>query len=172
VIAFDDFGRAPLCFHRGSYAMLFNHPETFAKAGQERAGEAENGRMGNHAFFLMLRAVRAYQERYQPKLETLGLSLIEARILLVLNDIAKLTPEALVEYLHAPITEAQAALGNLTDRGFVSGDAQGYGLSEAGRLKATQCWAVAEAHAAETFGTFDAAQIETFTDVLRALIKS
>ena len=31
VVKFDDFGRAPLCFHQGSYAMVFNHPDAFPK---------------------------------------------------------------------------------------------------------------------------------------------
>lgn len=170
VVAFDDFGRAPLCFHQGSYAMVFSHPETFPKAAEVDAGDAEQGRMGNHEFFLMLRAVRAYQDRYQPKLETLGLSLIEARILLVLNDLTDLDAEALVVHLHAPIDETRAALGNLADRGLVVRQAAGHSLTETGQEKADQCWDLAKAHARDTFKNFSADEVETFTDVLRRLI--
>lgn len=170
VVAFDDFGRSPLCFHQGSYAMLFAHPETYAKTGQEPAREVDGGRMGNHAFFLMLRAVRAYQERYQPKLSTLDLSVIEARILLVLNDISPLTVEELVVHLHVPIEEAQAALLNFVDRDMVVANGSGYSLTEVGHEKASQCWKLAEAHAEETFESFSKEEVDTFNKVLRRLI--
>ncbi len=170
VVAFDDFGRAPLCFHQGSYAMVLGHPDAFPKDAQETTEDGGQGRMGDHAFFLMLRAVRAYQKRYQPKLETLNLSLIEARTLLVLNDLSGLTAEQLVVHLHAPITEARAALLNLTDRGFITELEGGYSLTEAGQTKADQCWNLAKAHSDETFETFSPAEVATFTDVLRRLI--
>lgn len=171
VVAFDDFGRTPLCFHQGSYAMLFNHPGSFPKAGQGTTADGDQGRMGNHAFFLMLRAVRAYQDRYHPKLEALGLNLIEARTLLVLNDLSGLTTEDLVVHMHTPIDEAGAALLNLSDRGLVARQGDGYGLTDAGQAKADECWNLAESHAKETFEGFTEAQVETFTDVLRQLIK-
>lgn len=172
VVAFDDFGRSPLCFHRGSYAMVVGHPETFPKAAQETSQDADQGRMGNHAFFLMLRAVRAYQDRYQPKLEMLGLSLIEARTLLVLNDLSGLAAEELVVYLHTPIAEAHAALANLHDRGLVAADGDGFSLSDAGQSKADQCWKLADAHAEETFERFSEEQVDAFNDILRQIIES
>ncbi|WP_146589647.1 p-hydroxyphenylacetate 3-hydroxylase reductase component [Puniceibacterium confluentis] len=171
VVAFDDFGRAPLCFHQGSYAMVFNHPGTLSKPGEDVHPDADQGRMGNHAFFLMLRAVRAYQDRYYPKLETLGLNLIEARILLVLNDLSGLDIEELVVHLHTQIGEARAALSNLGDRDLVMRGDGGYVLTEEGQAKATQCWSLAEAHADETFANFSQDQVDTFTDVLRQLLK-
>lgn len=172
VLAFDDFGRSPLCFHQGSYAMVFSHPETFPKANQGMPEGAEQGRMGNHTFFLMLRAVRAYQEKYQPKLGALGLSLIEARSLLVLNDLSDLSAEDLVVHLHAPLDEARVALSNLEDRGLVTCASGGCSLTEAGQAKAEQCWRLAEAHAQETFKDFSDTEMEAFTGVLRKLIGS
>jgi len=171
VIAFDDFGRPPLCFHQGSYSMLFNHPSTFPKNQDNGVADADQGRMGNHAFFLMLRAVRTYQERYQPKLDTLGLNLIEARILLVMNDLSGIGVDELVKHLHAPATEAQASLLSLTDRGLVDANGDNYALSQAGQSKADECWALADSHAEETFENFSDTQVDTFTDVLKLIIK-
>lgn len=171
VVAFDDFGRTPLCFHQGSYSMIFNHPGSLPRTGGVASPDADEGRMGNHAFFLMLRAVRAYQDRYHPKLETLGLNLIEARILLVLNDLSGLDAEELVVYLHTQIDEAKAALLNLSDRDLVARKDGGYVLTEAGQAKADECWNLAEAHAEETFRDFSQEQVDTFTDVLRQLIR-
>ncbi|MGY3439937.1 p-hydroxyphenylacetate 3-hydroxylase reductase component [Marinovum sp. KMM 9879] len=169
VVAFDDFGHAPLCFHQGSYAMVFNHPQTFPKSAKSAPDDGRN-RMENHAFFLMLRAVRAYQARYQPKLETLGLSVIEARILLVLKDLSPMIPEELVTHLHAPITEARAALANLSDRDLVVADGKAYALTDAGQTKADHCWYVADTHAEETFEGFSDAEVDTFNKVLKTLI--
>jgi flavin reductase (DIM6/NTAB) family NADH-FMN oxidoreductase RutF/DNA-binding MarR family transcriptional regulator len=170
VVKFDDFGRAPLCFHQGSYAMVFNHPDAFPKTDTSPQPDPDRGRMGKHAFFLMLRAVRAYQDRYRPKLETLGLSVIEARVLLVLKDLAGLTADELVVHLHAPVTEAHAALVNLEDRGHLTMAGDSYELTEMGHAKADQCWNVAEAHAEEAFATFSDAELDTFDTVLRRLI--
>lgn len=170
VVKFDDFGRAPLCFHQGSYAMVFNHPASFPKTDKDPQSDPDRGRMGKHAFFLMLRAVRAYQDRYRPKLETLGLSVIEARVLLVLKDLAGLSADALVTHLHAPVTEAHAALVNLEDRGHVVMQGETYDLTEKGHAKADQCWNVAEAHADEAFAEFSEAEVDTFEKVLRRLI--
>ncbi len=170
VIAFDDFGRSPLCFHQGSYSMVFSHPETFPDSGKSTLKDAGEGRMSNHAFFLMLRAVRAYQERYRPKLTTLGLNLVESRILLVLNDFPVLDARELVVHMHTPINEADEALLSLNDRGLVMASGDGYALTELGKSKSEQIWALAAAHAKETFKSFSEAEVDTFTDVLRHLI--
>ncbi len=170
VILFDDFGRSPLCFHQGSYSMVFGHPESFSGSSEGASSNANEGRMGNHAFFLMLRAVRAYQERYRPKLVTLGLNLIESRMLIVLNDLPGSNLEELVVYLHTPIVEAKEALQSLIDRELISDEGQGYALTDSGRCKTEQSWNLAEAHAKETFKRFSPEEVDTFTDVLRHLI--
>ncbi len=172
VLAFDDFGRPPLCFHRGSYAMVFDHPSAFPQLPDAPSPDANKGRMGNHTFFLMMRASRAYQGRYQPKMEALGLSLIESRCLLALYDMPGLPPEDMVVHLHAPIDEARAALVNLADRGLVQAVDGGYELTKAGHSKAEDCWDVAKAHEVEAFDGLSADELETFDKVLRKIIAS
>lgn len=170
VVAFDDFGRAPLCFHQGSYSMVFSHPGVSPKPGSDKTKIPDGARMGNHKFFLMLRAIRAYQDRYQPKLQTLDLNLIEARCLLVMNDLSGLDADGLVVHLNAPLGEVTEALANLTSRAMIAKDGDGFVLTEAGQSKADQCWAIADAHAEDTFGAFSDAQMDTFTTVLRGLL--
>jgi len=172
VVAFDDFGRAPLCFHQGSYSMVFSHPGSTQKPDAASAKGPVQGRMGNHAFFLMLRAVRAYQDQYQPKLETLDLSLIEARALLVMNDLSGLNAEELVVHMNAPVPEVQESLLNLQARGLVQTNGAGYSLTSAGQTKSNQCWELASSHACEAFKSFSDEQVNTFTDVLRGLISN
>lgn len=170
VLAFDDFGRSPLCFHQGSYSMVFSHPEGFPGSDQSATKSADQGRMGNHTFFLMMRAVRAYQERYRPKVETLGLHLIESRILFVLNDLSDLNAEELTVHLNTQINEAREALLSLNDRGMVTADGDRYALTELGKSKADEIWSLADAHARETFKRFSNEEVDTFTKVLRQLI--
>jgi len=170
VLAFDDFGRSPLCFHQGSYSMVVSHPETYPSAIQQASKKADQGRMENHEFFLMRRAVLAYQERYRPKLVRLGLNLIESRILLVLNDFSGLCVEELNVHLHAPINEVCEALFSLSDRGMVTADGDGYFLTDIGKSKTDDIWYLAEAHAKEAFKRFSSAEVDTFTNILRQLI--
>lgn len=170
VMAFDDFGRPPLCFHRGSYAMVFDHPGSTPKATDQPSPDLDGELLGDHTFFLMLRAVRAYQGRYQPKIADLGLSLIESRSLLVLGDFPGLTPADMVPHLHAPINEARAAMINLADRGLIAAEGDGYVLTAAGADAAKACWGIAKAFEEESFESFSADELATFDKVLRKLI--
>jgi flavin reductase (DIM6/NTAB) family NADH-FMN oxidoreductase RutF/DNA-binding MarR family transcriptional regulator len=170
VVAFDDFGRPPLCFHQGSYSMVFNHPGNGSKRDVALTSHSE-GRTGNHNFFLMLKAIRAYQDRYQPKLEGLGLSLIEARALMVLGDASGGQAHELVADLNAPITEVREALLNLRERGLIEASGEGFAVSSAGQVKVDQCWNLADTHAEQTFDEFSQDEMATFTHVLRILIE-
>ena len=170
VTAFDDFGRSPLCFHQGSYSMLISHPGSKPKTDGDAVKGTAGGRMGNHTFFLMLMAVRAYQASYQPKLETLGFSLIESRSLLVLSDQTGLDAEGLVVHVNSPITEVHEALGNLTEQGLIVSSGDGYALTDGGQAKADQVWNLADAHAVEAFKNISGERVDNFRAVLRQLI--
>ena len=170
VVAFDDFGRSPLCFHQGSYATVFSHPGAAKKPIVDPAKFPHADRMGNHKFFLMLRAIQGYQDRYQPKLRSLDLNLIEARALLVMNDSRPLDVDQLIVHLNAPMVEVKEALLNLAKRGMIAERGDGYVLTNVGAKKANQCWDLAEAHAEEAFSKFSEDQLETFSAILRNLI--
>lgn len=170
VRSFDDFGRPPLCFHQGSYSMVFGHPGNGPTIDATSSKITSEGRMDEHLFFMMLQAVRAYQGRYSPKLKTLGLSLIESRTLLVLNDLPDSEAEALVGHINAPISEVRAAILNLSERGMITSTDNKHKLTETGLAKTGDVWDLAENHQNETFEIFDPDQLKTFTDVLRKLI--
>ncbi|MDA8586335.1 flavin reductase [Rhodobacteraceae bacterium] len=170
VIVFDDFGRAPLCFHQGSYSMVFSHPGVGPKPNADVEDMPSDGRMGNHKFFMMLRAIRAYQDRYQPKITALDVNLIESRSLLVISDIAGLNAEKLAVHVNAPLEEVEEALMNLTYRGMVDNRGKELLLTNVGQAKANECWEIASAHAEAAFGEFSDEQIESFTSVLKGLL--
>ena len=170
VVAFDDFGRPPLCFHQGSYSTVFSHTGVAKKPVADPSKFPHADRMGNHKFFLMLRAVQGYQDRYQPKLRSLDLNLIEARALLVMNVSDPLDADQLIVHLNAPMVEVNEALLNLAKRGMIKQSGDGHILTDIGAQKADQCWDLAEAHAKEAFSHFSEEQLETFSAVLRHLI--
>ena len=172
VIAFDDFGRPPLCFHQGSYSMVFGHPGSAPKAEDIASKIKSDGQMDDHLFFMMLQAVRSYQGSYSPKLKTLGLSLIESRTLIVLNDMPGSDAEVLVGHINAPISEVREAILNLTDRGMVEAEGDAFSLTRAGLAKTKEVWDLAKTHEKEVFESFDETQMKTFTDVLRKIIGS
>jgi len=170
VVKFDDFGRAPLCFHQGSYSMVFSHPGVTPRQDSPASVAPETSRMGNHKFFLMLRAIRAYQDRYQPKVTALDVNLIESRSLLVMSDIPDLSADQLAVHVNAPLEEVDAALANLVNRGMVAKQDEKFSLTDSGKSKAHECWDVAGAHADDAFGDFTDEQMETFTTVLKGLL--
>jgi DNA-binding MarR family transcriptional regulator len=151
--------------------MVFNHPATAPKVDADPAQGVPEGRLGSHSFFLMLQAVRAYQDQYSPKLETLKLSVIEARILLVLGDLESLPVEGLLPHLNAPINEVREALLNLKERDLIAEDGNLFSTTDQGRAKAADCWDVATSHAEEAFADFTEEQMDTFTHVLRGIIQ-
>ena len=170
VIKFDDFGRAPLCFHQGSYSMVFSHPGVAPKPDNDISKLPEDGRMVNHKFFMMLRAIRSYQDRYLPKVQALDLNLIESRCLIVMSDLGQVNADGLLVHVNAPIDEVNVALVNLSNRGMIAPEGDGFALTAQGQSKADECWKVAGAHAEDAFDGFTEAQMETFTTVLKGLL--
>ena len=170
VIAFDDLGRPPLCFHQGSYSMVFSHPGSEPRVDVAQPKIKSSGQMDEHLFFMMLQAVRTYQSNYSPKLKTLELTLIESRALLVLNDLPESEAEGLVGHINAPISEVREALLNLSDRGLIVSADNKFKLTESGLAKTNDVWELAKSHEKEAFESFDPKEIETFTNVLTKLI--
>lgn len=170
VIEFDDFGHAPLCFHQGSYSMVFSHPGAAPKQKVDVENVPGDGRMWNHKFFMMLRAIRAYQDRYQPKVTALDVNLIESRSLLVLSDISGLDEEQLSVHVNTPFEEVHEAVMNLSNRGMIVVEDGMLSLTLTGQDKADECWEVAVAHADDSFGDFTKEQMDTFTTVLKGLL--
>jgi flavin reductase (DIM6/NTAB) family NADH-FMN oxidoreductase RutF/DNA-binding MarR family transcriptional regulator len=171
VVAFDDFGRPPLCFHQGSYSTLFNH--LAAEPASKERGDCQpaDGRLEDHKFFQMLRAIRAYQDAYQPKVSALEVNLIESRLLLVVQDLPGLGAEGLTRHLNVPVHETEEALQNMQGRGFLAAQGDGFVLTELGRAKADAAWKLSHAHAQEAFADFSEDQLKSFSAVLRGLIE-
>lgn len=170
VLAFDDFGRAPLLYHQGAYSMVLPHTRMTTTAEDAPASSAFQGRLSNNLYYLMTQAVRSYQASYQPRQLCSGLRTSEARMLMVLERDAQLDNLALQREVAMPVREIEAAEDILLRKGLVQAEPQGYRLTPAGEQQAEALWRIAGEQQERVFGEFSAEQLETFKQVLKHLI--
>ena len=169
VVTLDDFGRAPLCFHQGSYSMVIGHPGASKDADNVRAETASQGRLSENVYYLMLQALRTYQTRYLPKQEALGLSTIEARCILMISDRPGINVEGLYQLSDMPQNELSEATVNLTERGLIGQEGNGFVLTLAGHDKADEFWQLADAHAQQVLKDLSEEQVVAFKQTLRTI---
>lgn len=169
VVAFDDFGRAPLLYHQGAYSSVLPHPRAAVKKSEEVATTFQ-GRLGENLYYLMTQAVRSYQSDYQPRQLATGLRTSEARMLMVLEHDVCLGTDALQELVDMPVREIDEALSNLKRRAFVS-DVDGcYSLTPLGTEEAEVLWHIARVQQEKVFAGCSTEQIDAFKQVLKKVI--
>jgi len=169
VVAFDDFGRSPLLYHQGAYSMVLPHTRMTRRDESQPPSSHFQGRLSHNLYYLMTQAVRAYQSGYQPRQLSTGLRTNEARMLMVLENDARLSPGELLREVAMPIREIDEAVANLKRKGLVNDD-DGVRLTPAGIEQTEDLWAIAQAQQEKVFAEFSQAQIDTFKTVLRHLI--
>ena len=171
VVAFDDFGRAPLLYHQGAYSMVLPHTRMTKRDDSQPPSSHFQGRLSHNLYYLMTQAVRAYQSSYQPRQLSTGLRTNEARMLRVLENDARLSTQDLLREVAMPVREIDEAVANLTRKGLVSDDDNGVRLTAAGVEQTEDLWAIAREQQDKVFAAFTDAQIETFKTVLKQLIR-
>ncbi|OPA90991.1 flavin oxidoreductase [Pseudomonas fluorescens] len=171
VVAFDDFGRAPLLYHQGAYSMVLPHTRMTKRDDSQPPSSHFQGRLSHNLYYLMTQAVRAYQSSYQPRQLSTGLRTNEARMLMVLENDARLSTQDLLREVAMPVREIDEAVANLTRKGLVSDDDNGVRLTAAGVEQTEDLWAIAREQQDKVFAAFTDAQIETFKTVLKQLIR-
>ncbi|WP_437882193.1 p-hydroxyphenylacetate 3-hydroxylase reductase component [Pseudomonas sp. LRF_L74] len=168
VVAFDDFGRAPLLYHQGAYSSVLPHPRLLKKS--ETVGKtAFQGRLSENLYYLMTQAVRSYQADYQPRQLTTGLRTSEARMLMVLEKDASLSMADLQHLIAMPAREIEESLENLKRKDMLCASGSGYGLTAQGVDHAETLWDIAEQQQQRVFANLPAEKVEAFKDVLRAI---
>jgi len=170
-MAFDDFGRAPLLYHQGAYSMVLPHTRMTKSDDSQPPSSHFQGRLSHNLYYLMTQAVRAYQSSYQPRQLSTGLRTNEARMLMVLENDARLSPSDLLREVAMPVREIEEAVANLKRRGWASDDADGVRLTAAGIEQTEALWAIAGEQQEMVFAEFSEEQIETFKTVLKQLIR-
>ena len=168
VVAFDDFGRAPLLYHQGVYSSVLPHPRLVRKS--ETVGKtAFQGRLSHNLYYLMTQALRSYQADYQPRQLATGLRTSEARMLMVLEKDTSLCLYDLQQLVAMPVREIDESLENLKRKGMLQDSSDGYGLTELGIEQAEMLWRIAEQQQEKVFSAFAPEQVETFKQVLRGI---
>jgi 4-hydroxyphenylacetate 3-hydroxylase, reductase component len=167
VVAFDDYGGAPLCYHQGSYSIVSAHPGMDKKAGQISPAGMPRGRLRDNVYFLMLRALNVYQSAYLPKQEALGTSISEARAIILLSDSPELFADGIPQFANAPQSEVIEILENLSDRGWLVQAGNGYALTDKGQLKAAQLWALADTQEDTIFKGLSDQEMAQYKQILR-----
>ncbi|VVN39786.1 p-hydroxyphenylacetate 3-hydroxylase, reductase component [Pseudomonas fluorescens] len=170
VVAFDDFGRAPLLYHQGAYSMVLPHTRMTRRDESQPPSSHFQGRLRHNLYYLMTQAVRAYQSSYQPRQLSSGLRTNEARMLMVLENDARLSPSELLREVAMPVREIEDAVANLKRKGLVDDDEHGVRLTAAGVEQTEDLWAIAREQQEKVFAEFSQDQIETFKTVLKQLI--
>lgn len=169
VVAFDDFGRAPLLYHQGAYSSVLPHPRLVKKS--ESVGKtAFQGRLSHNLYYLMTQAVRSYQTDYQPRQLTTGLRTSEARMLMVLEKDACLGIADLLQLVAMPVREIEEAMENLKRKGLVMDSDDGYAVSAAGIEQAEVLWHIADAQQEKVFARYTPEQVEVFKTILKDVI--
>lgn len=170
VVAFDDFGRDPLLYHRGTYSLLLPHPQT-PRHHAATAGDDES-RLDSHLFYLMLQAVNAYQSSYGPPQLESGLETSEARVLMVLDDNPGLDLAGLQHEAAMPASEIADAMTSLQQRGLLLHSPGHCELTAQGRQRVEQLWAIVRSQEEGVFAGIERSDLDAFKRVLRQVIAS
>lgn len=172
VLAFDDLGRAPLLYHQGAYSMVLPHTRMTKREEGQPPSSNFQGRLSHNLYYLMTQALRAYQASYQPRQLSTGLRTSEARMLMVLENDAGLNLADLQREVAMPAREIEEAVGNLKRKGLVEGAGECVRLTMKGVDETEALWAIAGEQQEKVFGQFTHQQVETFKEVLKAVIRT
>ncbi len=170
VLAFDDFGRAPLLYHQGAYSLALPHPQLQSQSKADSGGVFAQ-KLSNNLLYLLLQAVSAYQNAYLPKQTALGLSVSEARVLILLSALTQGSVDKLQRESNLPGSEIAEALENLTQAGLVEQSAEHYRLTADGVERAEQYWHVSQQEQEQVLAEFSAEEVETFKRMLRGVMQ-
>lgn len=171
VLAFDDLGRAPLLYHQGAYSMVLPHTRMTKREEGQSPSSHFQGRLSHNLYYLMTQALRAYQASYQPRQLSTGLRTSEARMLMVLENDAGLGLADLQREVAMPAREIEEAVANLKRKGLVEDADECVRLTAKGVDETEALWMIAGEQQEKVFGQFSQEQMETFREVLKAVIR-
>ncbi|PYF83153.1 MULTISPECIES: p-hydroxyphenylacetate 3-hydroxylase reductase component [Marinomonas] len=167
VVAFENFGRAPLLYVQGSYAGAI--PFTGAKTpAQNVASDKTLARLHDSAIYLMHKVLQKVQENYLPKQSSTGLSTSEARLLLVLSDTAGITIDDLTNLVTIPSVDVIDGVESLKGFGLINSDLE---LTDKGEEMAERLWAISNQQQSDIFANLKEDELNSFKQQLHQLLK-
>ena len=170
VVNFEDIGRAPLLYLQGSYSVALPHTRFPGASDSQDKGIAElEGKLQHNFYYMMTRAVRAYQADYQPQQLATGLRTSEARTLMVLEFDREMDTATLARETDMPKSEIVASAEILLRKGLIVEGDNGYRITEQGEERADELWRIANKQQDKVFSQFSDTELENFMKVLRAI---
>lgn len=167
VVAFENFGRAPLLYVQGSYAGAI--PFTGAKTpAQNVASDKTLARLHDSAIYLMHKVLQKVQENYLPKQSSTGLSTSEARLLLVLSDTAGIAIDDLTNLVTIPSVDVIDGVESLKGFELINSDLE---LTKKGEEMAERLWAISDQQQADIFANLKEDELNSFKLQLHQLLK-
>lgn len=167
---FQAEGRAPLCYHQGGYSIVMPYSRLSAQSSKNSAEPAIPGRLDSNLYYLMLRAMRAYQADYLPLQMSSGLQTTEARMLMILTEHQALDVKQLVDAVAMPEQDVRLAVEVLARKGLITEGNGKYSISVQGHEKSDSLWHLASEEQARVFSKFSDDEIAIFSKVLKGLI--
>ena len=171
VIHFSDNGKAPLLYHQGAYSAVLPHPslKVSENVAEYRAKQC-GADLYDNMHYLLTQAVRAYQNEYYPKQLAVGLSVSEARLVMVLYGEHGSTKEEMLKEVGMPMREINVAVDALKTKGIIECHKQRLSLTDKGQNTAMTLCDIAISHQRAVFDHYSETEIGTFKKILRELI--
>ncbi|WP_417596421.1 p-hydroxyphenylacetate 3-hydroxylase reductase component [Oceanospirillum sp.] len=175
VEAFDDYGRAPLLYHGGTYSAVVPHMGAAQKKADVDAAAAEQAdadrekMLDNNLYYQMLSAVKRYQRGYWPMQQASGLRVAEAHLLMVLKDLGSVSFSAMVDYLLMPDQDLAPSVEKLKRKAWINVQDEQLTLTEEGTHQAEAYWQLSEDYQEKVFGDLTDEELAVFRKVLKKI---
>ncbi len=175
VEAFDDYGRAPLLYHGGTYSAVVPHMGAAQKKADVDAAAAEQAdadrekMLDNNLYYQMLSAVKRYQRGYWPMQQASGLRVAEAHLLMVLKDLGSVSFSAMVDYLLMPDQDLAPSVEKLKRKAWINVQDEQLTLTEEGIHQAEAYWQLSEDYQEKVFGDLTDEELAVFRKVLKKI---
>lgn len=171
VVAFETTGKETLLYHHGEYAMSLPLPDGSSGVVARLKHDIP---ADDSLYSLLLRAIHAYQERYESRQQELINNSYEARALVLLHDNPGLTVSGLAQQMQIPRTEIEEMLHDMEVRKLLEpwrGTKGEVSLSAEGLSKARQLHELAKQHEVDILAQVGAENSESFRRALKQIIQ-
>ncbi len=171
---FEDYGRSPLVYHQGGYAMVLPHPRGRKPESTDSSESSNmlNTKLGDNLFYLMIQAVNASHPRFVQQHLQLGMRNSESRLLMVLDSAPNACLGDLQQAVSMPAREVEEAMINLQHKGYLALDGAQRQVTAAGHAKLEELWNTVFKAQQELFSGLTEGELEVFKKGLRLAIGS
>lgn len=171
VIDFSDNGKAPLLYHQGAYSAVLPHPSLKVSENVAEYKASQSSELYDNMHYLLTQAVRAYQNEYYPKQRAVGLSVSEARLIMVLYGEYGSTKEEMLKEVGMPMREITIAVEALQYKGLIECKDNRLSLTQKGTETAMSLCDIAVSHQKSVFDHYSKEETTIFKKILRELIE-